>query len=116
MKLSAVSVGNGIINYMRTCRSIFNKCRDHFNDVDSGRLLVNHYPFKKYTIPKRTTDARDHVLTLAELRLLINYQPENQGEAFAKDIKDLKPNVHIQYILSRKHSRLLKVIRASNLY
>ncbi len=86
MYLRSRNVGNGIINYMRTFRALFNKCRDHFNDEDSGRLLVNHYPFKKYTFPKRTTDARDHVLTLAELRLLINYQPENQGEAFSKDI------------------------------
>ncbi len=86
MYLRSRKVGNGIINYMRTFRALFNKCRDHFNDEDSGRLLVNHYPFKKYTFPKRTTDARDHVLTLAELRLLINYQPENSGEAFARDM------------------------------
>ena len=84
MYLRSRKVGNGIINYMRTFRALFNKCRDHFNDEDSGRLLVNHYPFKKYTFPKRTTDARDHVLTLAELRLLINYQPENPGEVFSK--------------------------------
>lgn len=86
MYLRSRKVGNGIINYMRTFRALFNKCRDHFNDEDSGRLLVNLYPFKKYTFPKRTTDARDHVLTLSELRLLINYQPENPGEAFSKDM------------------------------
>jgi hypothetical protein len=68
----------------------------------------------------------DHVLTLAELRLLINYKPENPGEIFARDMfllmiymigieaKDLfylnklqkgrivykrfKPTGHIQYI------------------
>jgi hypothetical protein len=39
MYLRSRSVGNGIVNYMRTFRALFNKCRDHFNDEDSVRFF-----------------------------------------------------------------------------
>ncbi len=80
------NLGNGIINYMRTFRALFNKCREHYNDDDTGKLLIAHYPFKKYVFPKRTTDARDHTLTLDEMKLLVEYNPANRGEAFARDM------------------------------
>ena len=79
-------VKNGVINYMRTFRSLFNKCRDYYNDEDRGRLLIQHYPFKKYVFPKRTSQAKEHVLTLKELRKIIGYKPINAKELFAKDM------------------------------
>ena len=80
------NLGNGIINYMRTFRALFNKCREQYNDDDTGKLLIAHYPFKKYVFPKRTTDARDHTLTLDEMKRLIEYNTANSGEAFARDM------------------------------
>ncbi len=79
-------VKNGIINYMRTFRSLFNKCRAHYNDEDRGYILISHYPFKKYKLPKRNIDARQHSLSIKEVQALINYIPENDGEMFAKDM------------------------------
>ena len=84
--LRARNVNNGIINYMRTFRALFNKCREHFNQEDEGRLLILHYPFKKYIFPKRTTDARDHTLTINEIKRLVAYNPVNSGEAFAREM------------------------------
>lgn len=79
-------VQNGIINYMRTFRSLFNKCRDHYNDEDSNKILIQHYPFKKYSFPKRKVNSKEHVLSLNELQLLLKYSPVNDGEQFAKDM------------------------------
>jgi len=80
------NVQNGIINYMRTFRSLFNKCRDHYNDDDAQKFLIPHYPFKKYVFPKRNLSSKKHYLTHVELKQLINYEPLNPGEDFAKDM------------------------------
>ncbi len=79
-------VQNGVINYMRSFRSLFNKCRDHYNDDESEKFLIPHYPFKKYVFPKRKGNSKEHVLTPEELKLLLDYSPENLGEQFAKDM------------------------------
>lgn len=84
--LRSRGVKNGVINYMRTFRALFNKCRDHYNDDDRGIVLITHYPFKKFKMPERTTEAREHALTLAEVKKFINYKPVNEGEQFAKDM------------------------------
>jgi integrase len=84
--LRSRNVNNGIINYMRTLRALFNKCREHYNEEDEGKLLISHYPFKKYVFPKRTTDARDHALSIDEIKRLMSYKPLNNGEAFARDM------------------------------
>ncbi|WP_167606495.1 phage integrase SAM-like domain-containing protein [Maribellus sediminis] len=77
-------VKNGVINYMRTFRALFNKCRDKYNEEEIGRILIPNYPFRKYNFPKRVAKSKEHVLTLEELKLLIGYVPENDGEKFAR--------------------------------
>lgn len=84
--LRSRGVKNGIVNYMIVFRSLFNKCRDHFNDDDAGQILIPHYPFKKYVIPKRQVKSKDHILSLAELQKLIAYVPETNSEKFAIDM------------------------------
>jgi site-specific recombinase XerD len=84
--LRSQEVKNGIINYMRTFRALFNKCRDFYNDDDRGITMIPHYPFKKYTMPKRTSEAVDHALSLKEMRKFVTYQPQSPGEEFAKDM------------------------------
>jgi len=79
-------VRNGISNYMRYFRSLFNKARDYYNDEDSGIIVIPNYPFRKYQIPKPKLRTREHYLTVKELKKLINYVPENSGEQFAKDM------------------------------
>jgi hypothetical protein len=45
-------VGNGINNYMRDIRALFNDAMEEFNDEDNNEVIITHYPFKKYKIPK----------------------------------------------------------------
>ena len=40
-------VRNGINNYMRYFRALFNKARDYHNDEDAGIILNPHYTFRK---------------------------------------------------------------------
>ncbi len=84
--LRSRNVGNGIINYMRTFRSLFNKCRDEYNDEDMGEIMIPHYPFRKYKMPKRVVKTKEHVLTIEELKLFMNHKHLNDGEQFARDM------------------------------
>jgi site-specific recombinase XerD len=79
-------VKNGINNYMRMFRSLFNKARDSYNDENSGTIAIPHYPFKKYQLPKPKLKTREHFLTIEELKMFINHKPENDGEKLAKDM------------------------------
>lgn len=79
-------VVNGVINYMTTFRAIFNKARDLKNDEDLNIIPIPHYPFRKYKMPKRIPNAKNHVLTVKELQSLINYKPMDKREDFAKDM------------------------------
>ena len=84
--LRSRNVENGIINYMRTFRSLFNKCRDEYNDEDMGDILIPHYPFRKYKMPKRVEKTKEHVLTVEELKMFMNHKHFNDGEQFARDM------------------------------
>ena len=79
-------VKNGIINYMVTFRSIFNKAKDYYNDEDINIIRIPHYPFKRYQMPKRKINSKEHILTINELQMLMNYKHSNPGEEFAKDM------------------------------
>ena len=84
--LRSRGVQNGVINYMRNFRSLFNKCRDYYNDDDSQNFLIPHYPFKKYVFPKRKPNSKKHYLDPQEFKLLLKYSPKNAGEEFARDM------------------------------
>jgi integrase/recombinase XerD len=66
--------------YLRSLRTIFN------NAIDEGSITKEYYPFgkKKYEIP--TGNNIKKALTLNDIALLYNYQPEKgTSEAMAKD-------------------------------
>lgn len=42
----------GINNYMRGIRSLFNKCRRHYNNEDYDIIVIPNSPFKRVTIPE----------------------------------------------------------------
>lgn len=77
---------NGIINYMTTFRSLFNKCRDYYNNEDMNQILIPQYPFKRYKMPKRIVRTKQNNLTIEELQKFINYKPETPREQYAKDM------------------------------
>ena len=84
--LRSRGVENGVVNYMRTFRSLFNKCREQYNDEEKGNVLIPYYPFKKYNFPKRKSKTKEHALTINEVEKFINYKPVSEGETFAKDM------------------------------
>lgn len=45
-------VNNGINNYMRDIRALFNDAVEAYNDEDENEIIIHHTPFKKYKIPK----------------------------------------------------------------
>lgn len=77
---------NGIINYMTTFRSLFNKCRDWYNNEDLDQILIPQYPFRKYKMPKRAIHTKQNHLSIEQLKMFINYKHENKREQFASDM------------------------------
>ena len=77
---------NGIINYMKTFRSLFNKCRDHYNDEDINQILIPHYPFRKYKMPERTVNTKQNHLSIKQIKMLMDYKCESERERFARDM------------------------------
>lgn len=84
--LRSNGANNGIINYMTTFRSLFNKCRDHYNEEDTGRLLIPQYPFRKYKMPKRVKHSKEHYLSIKQLQALRDYSTSDEREIFARDM------------------------------
>lgn len=84
--LKRQGVSNGINNYMRSFRALFNKARDLYNDEDAKIVRIPQYPFRKYTIPPAVTKSKNHFLSIEELCGLINYKCSNLGEEFAVDM------------------------------
>jgi integrase len=44
---------NGVIEQMSNIRRVFNAARFELNDEDNGEILIHHYPFGKYKLPKK---------------------------------------------------------------
>ena len=84
--LKRQGVGNGINNYMRSFRALFNKARDLYNDEDAKIVRIPQYPFRNYSIPPSVTKSKDHFLSIDELCALINHKCPNSGEEFAIDM------------------------------
>jgi len=72
-------MGNGINNYLRDIRALFNDVLELYNDEDLEQLVVKHYPFKKYKIPKPKKPQKRNV-DLDVLKKIIAYQPKEGAE------------------------------------
>jgi len=72
-------VGNGINNYMRDIRALFNDAIAEFNDEDSNELVITHYPFKKYMIPKPIPGAKRNV-KVDVIQRIRDFEPSGKGE------------------------------------
>ncbi|WP_295667711.1 site-specific integrase [uncultured Mucilaginibacter sp.] len=72
-------MANGINNYMRIIRSLFNDAMEEYNDEDNNEILINHYPFKKFKITKPQTPPRKNI-PINEIRLLRDFKPTTRAE------------------------------------
>lgn len=65
---------------MRSYRAIFN------NAISRGVVNESFYPFKKYKIPKPTSENKKEYLSEEEIISLENFVPRNKSEELAKDM------------------------------
>lgn len=68
MKLAPIS-DTGLKDYIGKLRQIFKAAQDHYNDEDSGRMRIAHYPFRKFKMPK-AAKAKKRNLKPAAIRLI----------------------------------------------
>lgn len=80
-------IGNGLHNYMKVIRTLFNKAIAEHNDEDVNEQVITHYPFKKYKVPKPVAP-ENKGLPIEVIRQIRDYQPgENDKRALlARDV------------------------------
>jgi integrase len=116
-------VGNGINNYMRIIRSLFNDAIEEYNDEDNSEQLIKHYPFKKFKITKPQLPPKKDI-NIEDVRRVRDFKPITSAERtiLARDVymlsfylvginlidlfeaQDLK-NGHLSYNRSKTKSR-----------
>jgi len=62
---------SGISDYMGDIRTLFNAARKEFNDEDKDDILIYHYPFTKYQVPKVPAPTK-RSLKIETIRAIIN--------------------------------------------
>lgn len=77
---------DGVNNYMRSFRSLFNHLRDEYNDESVGLIRVPNYPFKNYEMKTVKRRNQGKCLSAEEMKKLIEYQPTDRFEIYAKDM------------------------------
>ncbi len=84
--LKNAGVGNGINNYMRYFRLLFNVGRDKYNDEDRGIIRIPNYPFRKikFQMPERKTF--ENSLTVDQLRMFKAFKHDRERMQMAKDM------------------------------
>lgn len=75
----------GVYGYMRDLRVLFNAARDHYNDEDTGTILIPHYPFKKYKVGTPPETAKRN-LSIVDIKAIRDLDlPENRAK-LARDL------------------------------
>lgn len=59
-------------NYIRDFRTLFNACRDSYNDTDLGIITIPNYPFKKYKFKTLNKTKGFRTIEIQTLKKLIN--------------------------------------------
>lgn len=76
---------NGIVKYMSSLRTLFNECREYYNDEDLGIIRIPHYPFKKYKIAS-AHESPDKSLLLSELLAIRDFPVRTGTEELSRDL------------------------------
>lgn len=61
----------GIRDYMADIRTLFNAAKEEFNDDENDEILITHYPFTKYKLPKPKAAAKKS-LKVEMIRTILN--------------------------------------------
>lgn len=65
---------------MKEFRTLFNHCRKHYNDEDTGNILIPNYPFSRWEFPKISNNGSRKALDLETLRKLRDYTGRREFE------------------------------------
>lgn len=80
----------GIHNHMAAFRTLFNEAKRHYNDENTGKIIIKNNPFSKYKImPKKNKKHKN--LDIETIRLIRDFTPTTSRE-------------HLQKIFSCYHS------------
>lgn len=71
--------------YLSCLRHIHNLARDEFNDEDVGLIRIPRQPFKKGLIPPQPV-TEHRVLTVEQMRMLMDCKPKRKRARLAKDV------------------------------
>ncbi|GHE34814.1 hypothetical protein GCM10017764_17490 [Sphingobacterium griseoflavum] len=75
----------GLHNHMASLRTLFNQAKKHYNDEDTGHIIIKNAPFSRYTIlPKKNKKHKN--LDVNALRDLRDYEPATGRELYAKQM------------------------------
>lgn len=74
-------------NYMSNIRTLFNAAIEEYNDEDKGDIVISHYPFRKYKIP-RLPETQKRNLSADEIRRIYQIPDEQLTERgmLARDV------------------------------
>jgi hypothetical protein len=82
----AGSTTAGIHTFMRDLRLLFNAARDKYNDEDTGKILIAHYPFRKYKIAEAPAPIKRN-LTLEQIKAIRDFEIDFDGRMkIARDL------------------------------
>jgi hypothetical protein len=82
----AGSTTAGIHTFMRDLRLLFNAARDKYNDEDTGKILIAHYPFRKYKIAEAPAPVKRN-LTLDQIIAIRDFEINFDGRMkIARDL------------------------------
>lgn len=72
--------------HLRNIRTLFNACRDEYNDEDRGEIVIRHYPFRKFRF-RKTELPRKRSLEVDQIRNILNFQDtEFERVNLARDV------------------------------
>lgn len=76
----------GVNGLMRNIRTLFNACREEYNDPEKGIVKINHYPFAKYKV-KADPESHKRSLPASDIAKIIREpRPDNERAALARDV------------------------------
>lgn len=73
-----------INNYLRALRSLFNKCKLHYNDDDLGLIRIPHDPFARLDIPEYTRKRKN--IGIDEMKKIRDSSYETERENIGRDV------------------------------
>lgn len=74
----------GISAYMKAIRSLFNKCKNHYNDEDFGIIKIPHDPFKRLEIPKAQRKKKNVPIEI--VKQIRDFQCIKKRDEIAQDV------------------------------